>query len=92
MLSNIHPKTAGAGLGAAIGTILVSILASIHGVHLSSADNGGIVAALSVILAWFAPASPTVPVVVQMHPPAADPPPTAVAAVPAAPAPVPPGP
>lgn len=58
----IHPKTTGAGLGAAIGTVIVSVLGSIHGVHLSAADNGGIVAALSVVLAYFAPAGTTTPV------------------------------
>lgn len=70
----IHPKTSGAAVGGALGTLIVAVLASIHGVDLTAAAYAAIPAFLSTLGAWLVPApatTPTVPVVVQMHPPEA---------------------
>lgn len=82
----IHPKTAGASIGGALGTILVNILNSIHGVHLSPSVGGGIAAFLAIALAWLTPSPASAPA-----PVVAAPAPTPVAVAPvavAAPAPV----
>lgn len=59
-MNAIHPKTSAAGLGAALGVVIVSVLASINGVHLSAEANAAIPAFLASLGAWLAPgAAPT---------------------------------
>lgn len=52
----IHPKTGGAALGAALGTVIVVVLSSIHGVHLASGADAAIPAFLSTLGAFLFPA------------------------------------
>jgi hypothetical protein len=52
----IHPKTSGAALGAALGVLIVSVLQSINGVHLSTELPGAITGFLSILGAFLAPA------------------------------------
>lgn len=54
-MKSIHPKTSAAGLGAALGVVIVSVLSSIHGVHLSAEANAAIPGFLSSLGAWAAP-------------------------------------
>jgi len=81
MTVNIHPKTSAAGLGGSLGVLIVSVLATIHGVHLGAAAQAAIPTFLSTVFAYFAPAQQTVPIVVQTqpHPPAPAPPAAPVA-------------
>ena len=53
----IHPKTGGAALGAALGTAIVAILGSIHGINLSSATDGAITGFLSTLGAFLFPSA-----------------------------------
>lgn len=55
---NIHPKTALASVFGSLGVLIVAVLASIHGVHLSAEANAAIPAFLAAFGAWLAP-SPT---------------------------------
>jgi hypothetical protein len=59
----IHPKTNGAALGAALGFAIVSVLASIHGVHLTADANAAIPAFLSTLGAFLMPSPDPVTVV-----------------------------
>lgn len=52
----IHPKTGGAALGSALGLVIVGVLGSIHGVHLTDVANGAIPAFLSTLGAFLFPA------------------------------------
>ena len=56
-----HPKTSGAAVGGALGTLIVSVLGSIHGVNLSDAANAAIPAFLAALGAWFVPAPDSPP-------------------------------
>lgn len=82
---NIHPKTSGAGVGVAFGVLIVAILASIHGVHLTPEANAAIPSFLGITLSWLTPSSPNVspptPVPVVLAPVAPAAPVTAVAPV-----------
>lgn len=71
---NIHPKTSGAGLGVALGVLIVSILGSIHGVHLTPAANAAIPSFLGIVWSYLTP-SPA-PVVTPPTPPVVTVPPT----------------
>lgn len=53
----IHPKTSGAALGSALGLLIVSVLGSVHGVHLSDAANAAIPGFLATLGAYVAPGS-----------------------------------
>lgn len=44
-----HPKTSGAAVGASLGTVIVSILASIHGIHLTPEANAAIPTFLALL-------------------------------------------
>lgn len=61
---NVHPKTSGAAVGSALGVLIVAILTSIHGVHLSTELPAAITGFLAIFGAWIAPGAPapTVPV------------------------------
>lgn len=63
----IHAKTAGASLGAAAGLLIVSILGSIHGVHLTPEANAAIPSFLAALTSWLVP-SATAPVAVPPAP------------------------
>lgn len=52
----IHPKTGGAALGSALGLVIVGVLGSINGVHLTDVANGAIPAFLSTLGAFLFPA------------------------------------
>lgn len=52
----IHPKTGGAALGAALGTVIVAVLGSIHGIDLTPAANAAIPSFLSTLGAFLTPA------------------------------------
>lgn len=61
----IHPKTGGAALGGSLGLVIVSVLASVHGVHLTPEANAAIPTFLSTLGAFLAPtANDPAPVVV----------------------------
>lgn len=81
MLS-VHPKTGGAAVGVALGSLIVAVLNSIHGVHLTDQAAAAIPSFLSLIGAWIVPAPET------PAPPALPAPPVAVAPVVVPPAPV----
>lgn len=53
----IHPKTGGAAVGAALGTAIVAILGSIHGINLSSGADGAITGFLSTLGAFLFPSA-----------------------------------
>jgi hypothetical protein len=67
---NIHPKTSGAALGSALGILIVSVLGSIHGIHLTAAADAAIPSFLGALWSYLTPAPETtkVPVVVQKPP------------------------
>jgi hypothetical protein len=54
---NIHPKTAGATVGAAVGTIIVNAISSIHGVHLPLDVQTAITGLFSAFGSWLVPAT-----------------------------------
>jgi hypothetical protein len=58
--TNIHPKTSAAALGGSGGFLIVAILGSVHGVHLSPAADAAIPTFLSTLGAYLAP-SPDAP-------------------------------
>lgn len=84
----LHPKTSAAAVGGAFGVVIVSVLGSIHGVHLSPDANAAIPAFLAALGSWLTPANDA-PIVVTPPPPAPAPQPPApvVVAPPAPPAP-----
>lgn len=51
----IHPKTALAAVLSSLGVVIVAVLASIHGVHLSAEANAAIPAFLGVLGAYLGP-------------------------------------
>ena len=51
----IHPKTSGAAVGAALGLMIVSVLGSFHGVHLTDEANAAIPGFLASVGAWLVP-------------------------------------
>lgn len=51
----IHPKTSGAALGGSLGLVIVSVLASVHGVHLTAEANAAIPTFLGTAGAFFVP-------------------------------------
>lgn len=58
----IHPKTSGAALGGSLGVLMVAVLQSISGVHMSPELPAAITGFLSILGAYFAPASDVTPV------------------------------
>ena len=70
MMSPFHPKTSAAAVGGALGTVIVSVLASINGVHLSAEANAAIPAFLSALGAWLAPGDMVTTVARPPQPPA----------------------
>lgn len=56
---NIHPKTSGAAVGSSLGVLIVAVLGSIHGVHLTASADGAIPAFLGILGAWLVPAGDT---------------------------------
>lgn len=56
-MTSIHPKTGGAAIGGALGTVIVTILGSFHGINLSDAANGAIPAFLATLGAWLFPSA-----------------------------------
>lgn len=81
----LHPKTSAAVVGGSLGVVIVSVLSSIHGIHLSPEANAAIPTFLSAIGSWFTPANDA-PIVVTPPPTPAPPPaPVVVAPVPPAP-------
>ena len=58
---NIHPKTSGAALGGALGSLIDGILASIHGVHLTAETYAAIPTFLSILGSWLIPSPDTLP-------------------------------
>lgn len=58
---NIHPKVALGSVFGAFGVVLVTVLGSVHGIHLSAAANGAIPTFLTLLGGWLAP-SPSDPV------------------------------
>ena len=76
-MNPIHPKTSGAAVGVALGALIVTILGSIHGVHLTAADNAAIPSFLGIFVSWLVPA--TTPAPVAPKPPAPIPPAAPVA-------------
>lgn len=52
-----HPKVGGAAVGGALGTLIASVLASIHGVDLTAAAYAAIPTFLGTLGAWLAPDS-----------------------------------
>ena len=75
---NIHPRTGAAAVGGALGVVIVSVLASINGIHLTPEANAAIPSFLALLGSWLSP-DPD---------PAPPPPPAPIAPV----APVPPSP
>lgn len=67
----IHPKTSGAAVGVALGTLIVSVLGSLHGVHLTSAADAAIPSFLGLLGSWLVPAPEATPVPVVTPIPAA---------------------
>jgi hypothetical protein len=59
---NIHPKTSGAAVGFALGTVIVSVLASFHSIHLTPEAAGAIPGGLATLGAWLVPGPDTPPV------------------------------
>jgi hypothetical protein len=57
---NIHPKTSAAAIGASLGVVIVGVLESIHGVHLTGELTAAIPALLSSLGSWLAPGSAAV--------------------------------
>ena len=57
----IHPKTSAAAVGGSLGVVIVSVLGSIHGIHLSAEANAAIPTFLSTLGAWLAPGSDPAP-------------------------------
>ena len=43
----LHPKTSAAAVGGSLGVVIVSVLGSIHGIHLSPEANAAIPTFLS---------------------------------------------
>jgi hypothetical protein len=66
----LHPKTSAAAVGGALGVVIVSVLGSIHGIHLSPEANAAIPTFLSTLGSWLTPSGDVpVPVVVPRPPP-----------------------
>lgn len=85
----LHPKTSAAVVGGSLGVVIVSVLSSIHGIHLSPEANAAIPTFLSAIGSWFTPANDA-PIVVTPPPapaPTPQPPAPVVVTPPAPPAP-----
>lgn len=57
---NIHPKTSASAIGGSLGLLIVTVLGSFHGIHLTAAADAAIPMFLSTLGAWLAP-SPTDP-------------------------------
>lgn len=55
MTLTIHPKTSAAALGGSAGIVLVAVLGSIHGVHLSPEANAAIPTFLATLGAFLSP-------------------------------------
>ncbi len=58
-MTTIHPKTAGAAIGSALGVLLLAIVQTLHGVHLPQGVTDAIAAFLPIVGAYLAPAPDT---------------------------------